>query len=151
MQIALKDGRQVRLADLGTVEDGFADPSQDAYVNGERVVAFQVLRAVGSSAVDVARKVEARMAEVSKENPQVEVSLFASTVEFTEESYWASVEALVLGALLAVIVVFWFLRDARATLISAVAMPLSVVPTFIFMSASSIVVVLNAMRLGPSR
>jgi HAE1 family hydrophobic/amphiphilic exporter-1 len=134
MQITLKDGRAVRLSDLGSVEDSFAEPAQDAYVNGERVVAFQVLRAVGSSSVDVARKVEAAIASIAAEQPQVEVRLFTSTVEFTLESYHASIEALWLGALLAVVVVFWFLRDWRATLISAIAMPLSVIPTFYFMS-----------------
>ena len=134
MQITLRDGRAVRLSDLGSVEDAFADPTQDAYVNGERVVAFQVLRAVGSSSVDVARKVDRSIADIAKENSNLEVKLFTSTVDFTLESYHASIEALWLGALLAVIVVFFFLRDWRATLISAIAMPLSVIPTFIFMS-----------------
>ena len=132
-QIALKDGRSVRLSDIGTVTDGATDPSQDAFVDGERVVAFQVIRAVGSSAVDVSRRVEKAVAGIVKDNPTVELRLFTSTVEFTKESYYASVEALVLGAILAVVVVFWFLRDWRATFISAVAMPLSVIPTFFFM------------------
>jgi hydrophobic/amphiphilic exporter-1 (mainly G- bacteria), HAE1 family len=134
MQITLKDGRAVRLSDLGAVEDSFADPAQDAYVNGERVVAFQVLRAVGSSSVDVARKVDAAMKRIARDHPSVQVGLFSSTVEFTLESYHASIEALWLGALLAVVVVFWFLRDWRATFISAIAMPLSVIPTFYFMA-----------------
>jgi HAE1 family hydrophobic/amphiphilic exporter-1 len=134
MQITLRDGRSIRLSDLGTVEDAYADPTQDAYVNGERVVAFQVLRAVGSSSVDVAKKVDAAIKRISAENPTTEVKLFTSTVDFTLESYHASIEALWLGALLAVLVVFWFLRDWRATLISAIAMPLSVIPTFYFMS-----------------
>ena len=134
MQITLRDGRAVRLSDLGSVEDSFAEPTQDAYVNGERAVAFQVLRAVGSSSVDVAKKVEAAIAKLSEEHKAFEIKLFTSTVDFTLESYWASVEALWLGALLAVVVVFFFLRDWRATLISAIAMPLSVIPTFYFMS-----------------
>ena len=134
MQITLKDGRAVRLSDLGSVEDGAGEAKQDAYVNGERVVAFQVLRAVGSSSVDVARKVQGAVTKLAAENPAIEVKLFSSTVDFTLESYHASIEALWLGALLAVLVVFWFLRDWRATLISALAMPLSVIPTFIFMS-----------------
>jgi multidrug efflux pump subunit AcrB len=134
MQITLKDGRAVRLSDLGSVEDSFAEPTQDAYVNGEQVVAFQVLRAVGSSSVDVARKVDAAIQSIARDNPSVQVAQFSSTVEFTLESYHASIEALWLGALLAVVVVFWFLRDWRATLISAIAMPLSVIPTFYFMS-----------------
>jgi multidrug efflux pump subunit AcrB len=106
---------------------------QDAFVDGERVVAFQVLRGVGSSAVDVAKRVNKAVAALEAEHRDIDVELFNATVEFTEESYWASVEALVLGALLAVIVVWAFLRDWRATLISALAMPLSVIPTFFFM------------------
>lgn len=134
LQITLHDGRNVRLSDLGSVADGAAEATQDAYVDGKRVVVFQVLRAIGSSSVDVARKVEAAIGRIAAEHPQLEIGLFASTVEFTLESYHASIEALWLGALLAVIIVFWFLRDWRATLISAVAMPLSVIPTFVFMS-----------------
>ncbi|MES2959558.1 MAG: efflux RND transporter permease subunit [Pseudomonadota bacterium] len=133
MQITLRDGRALRLADLGEVLDGAADPAQDAFVDGERVVAFQVVRGIGSSAVDVAKRIEHAVQQLSAEHKDVEVKLFSSTVEFTEESYFASVEALILGALLAVIVVWWFLRDWRATLISAIAMPLSVIPTFFFM------------------
>jgi multidrug efflux pump subunit AcrB len=133
LQIALRDGRAIRLSDLGAVVDGFDDPAQDAFVNGERVVAFQVTRAIGSSSVDVARKVGKAIAKIGAEHPGTEIRLFNSTVDFTLESYYASVEALVLGAILAVLVVFWFLRDWRATLISAVAMPLSVIPTFFFM------------------
>ena len=134
LQITLRDGRTIRLSDVGSVEDSYADPTQDAYVDGERVVAFQVLRAVGSSSVDVARKVDAAVQKLAAEHPALEVKVFTSTVGFTLESYHASIEALWLGALLAVLVVFWFLRDWRATVISAVAMPLSVIPTFIFMS-----------------
>jgi multidrug efflux pump subunit AcrB len=133
-QIALRDGRSVRLSDLGSVTDGAAEPSQDAFVDGQRVVAFQVIRAVGSSAVDVGKRVERAVQKLGAENAQLQLSLYTSTVAFTQESYDASIEALILGAVLAVVVVFWFLRDWRATLISALAMPLSVIPTFIFMS-----------------
>jgi HAE1 family hydrophobic/amphiphilic exporter-1 len=133
LQIPLRDGRTLRLADLGAVIDGAADPSQDAFVDGERVVAFQVIRGVGSSSVDVARDIEHAVHKLSEAHPAVQLQLFNSTVEFTKESYYASIEALVLGALLAVVVVFWFLRDWRATIISAIAMPLSVIPTFFVM------------------
>jgi hydrophobe/amphiphile efflux-1 (HAE1) family protein len=133
LQISLHDGRWVRLSDLGLVEDSFADPSADAFVDGERVVAFQVMRAIGSSSVDVARAVDKSLKKLSADNKGTEIKLFNSTVDFTIESYHASIEALVLGAALAVVVVFCFLRDWRATLISAVAMPLSVIPTFIVM------------------
>jgi len=133
LQLTLRDGRALRLADVAEIVDGVADASQDAFVDGQRVVAFQVLRAVGSSSIDVAARVERAVAQLGAAHAGVELKLFNSTVEFTEESYFASIEALVLGALLAVIVVWWFLRDWRATLISAIAMPLSVIPTFFFM------------------
>lgn len=134
MPISLRDGRSLRLSDLGAVVDGAAEPVQDAFVDGQRVVAFQVLRAVGASSLDVAKRVHRSVELLQAAHPGVELALYNSTVEFTQESYFASIEALVLGALLAVIVVWWFLRDWRATLISAVAMPLSVVPTFFFMN-----------------
>ena len=133
MQITLRDGRALRLADLGDIVDGAAEPTQDAFVDGKRVVAFQVMRGIGSSSVDVARKVEQAVGRLNAEHPGMQVQLFSSTVAFTQESYAASIEALLLGALLAVVVVWWFLRDWRATLISAIAMPLSVIPTFFFM------------------
>lgn len=134
LQLTLRDGRWIRLTDVGAVEDSHADPKQDAFVDGERVVAFQVMRAIGSSSVDVAKKVDRALKKLEAENKGTGIKLFNSTVDFTLESYHASIEALVLGAALAVVVVFFFLRDWRATLISAVAMPLSVIPTFIFMS-----------------
>jgi multidrug efflux pump subunit AcrB len=133
LQITLRDGRALRLTDVAEVVDGAADASQDAFVDGQRVVAFQVLRALGSSSVDVARRVDRAVQRLGAEHAEIELRLFNSTVEFTEESYHASIEALVLGALLAVIVVWCFLRDWRATLIAAIAMPLSVIPTFFFM------------------
>jgi HAE1 family hydrophobic/amphiphilic exporter-1 len=133
MPIGVRDGRSLRLGDLGAVIDGAAEPVQDAFVDGQRVVAFQVLRAVGASSLDVAGRVQRSVEQLQAAHPGVELALYNSTVEFTRESYFASIEALVLGALLAVIVVWWFLRDWRATLISAVAMPLSVIPTFFFM------------------
>lgn len=133
LRITLRDGRALRLGDVAEVVDGAADAVQDAFVDGERVVAFQVLRAVGSSSLDVARRVERAVQRLDAEHPEIELKLFNATVDFTAESYHASIEALLLGALLAVIVVWAFLRDWRATLIAALAMPLSVIPTFFFM------------------
>ncbi|MFO1253304.1 MAG: efflux RND transporter permease subunit [Inhella sp.] len=133
LPITLRDGRSLHLQDLGRIEDGFADPAQDAFLDGVRAVAFQVLRAPSASSLEVAERVHAAVAQLNAEQPDIEVTLFSAAVDFTRESYHASIEALVLGALLAVVVVWAFLRDWRATLISAVAMPLSVIPTFFFM------------------
>jgi multidrug efflux pump subunit AcrB len=131
--IALPGGRQARLSDLGTVEDATAEQRQAARLDNQPVVAFEVLRTVGSSEVHVARKVAARLDALQRTTPGVEIERVSSTVRFVEESYRGAIESLLEGGALAVLVVWLFLRDARATFISALAMPLSLIPTFAVM------------------
>jgi HAE1 family hydrophobic/amphiphilic exporter-1 len=133
LRIALADGRRIRLGDLGTVSDGASEPRQAAYLNGKPVVAFGVMRMVGSSAVSVAEGVEQQIEKLREENPNVKIELISNTVRFVEAAYEGSMHALYEGVILAVIVVFFFLRDWRATAIAATAMPLSIIPTFAVM------------------
>jgi len=133
--IALPGGREARLSDLGSVEDATAEQRQAARLDNAPVVAFEVLRTVGSSEVHVAQKVAARLDALQRSSPGVEIARVSSTVRFVEESYRGAIESLLEGAALAVLVVWLFLRDARATFISALAMPLSLVPTFFVMHA----------------
>ncbi|MFZ2870522.1 efflux RND transporter permease subunit [Zavarzinia sp.] len=132
-RIDLPDGRSLRLSDLGTVEDSFAEPRTRARFDGEEVVGFSVMRTQGSSEVHVAEKVRAAIHALDAARDDVEFEEVTSGVDFVLESYYASVEALALGAALAVLVVWWFLRDGRATFIASVAMPLSLIPTFAVM------------------
>ncbi|HYE48415.1 MAG TPA: efflux RND transporter permease subunit [Azospirillaceae bacterium] len=132
-EIAIPGGRKVRLSDLGTVVDGTSEMRQVSRLDGNPAVGFNISRAPGSSEVTVARGVKEAIAQLQKDYPDVRFGLAIDAVKFTEESFAASVEALALGALLAVIVVWIFLRDMRATLISAFAMPLSTIPTFLVM------------------
>ena len=132
--ISLPDGRSIRLSSLATVTDGIADPREIALLNGKPVVAISVQRAAGTSTVDVGRSVRRQIAELEATYPDVGFVETASGVEPAEQSFDASVTMLLEGALLAVIVVWFFLRDWRATWISALALPLSVVPTFAVMS-----------------
>ncbi|MCF4165476.1 efflux RND transporter permease subunit [Zavarzinia compransoris] len=134
-RVDLADGRSVRLADLGTVEDGFAEPRTRARFGGEEVVGFSVMRTQGTSEVDVAERVRVAIAEMDGERADISFEEVTAGVDFVIESYNASIEALALGALLAVLVVWWFLRDGRATFIASVAMPLSLIPTFAVMLA----------------
>jgi len=133
LRIALADGRRIRLADLGAVSDGAAEARQAAYLNGKPVVAFGVLRAVGSSAVSVAKGVEEALEALRAEHPNVKIELISNTVKFVEATYEGSMDALYEGVVLAIIVVWLFLRDWRATAIAATAMPLSIIPTFAIM------------------
>ena len=128
--IPLGGGRTVRLGDLGTVEDKWTEPRRLARYNGQEAVTFNFLRSREASEVDLAKKVRAEVARIDEAHPELEISQVTSSVKYIEESYLASLEALALGAALAVVVVFIFLRDWRATVIAATAMPMSLIPTF---------------------
>ncbi len=131
--IAMPDGRSLRLADVATITDSSADPSQLALFDGKPVVAFSLSRTRGSSEIEVANGVRAALEGLRQRNPDLRFELVTSTVEEAERSYESSMTMLWEGALLALLVVWLFLRDWRATWISAVALPLSIIPTFAVM------------------
>ena len=135
-RIPLSGGGSVRLADLGRVEDAWTEPRAMARHNGQQVVTFNMLRSREASEVKVADRVREVVAQMDKAHPELEIEQITANVEYIEESYLASIEALLLGAALAVLVVFVFLRDIRATIIAAVALPLSLIPTFAVLSAT---------------
>ncbi|GIL41823.1 efflux RND transporter permease subunit [Roseiterribacter gracilis] len=134
-EIALPNGRKARLSDMATVIDGMSELRQTARLDGEPVVTFSVYRAPQSSEITVAKLIEKKVEEFKEQFPDVRFETVFRGVDFVQHSYDASVEALVLGAGLAILVVLWFLGDWRATVIAAVAMPLSMIPTFIAMQA----------------
>ncbi|WP_105440236.1 efflux RND transporter permease subunit [Neorhizobium sp. T25_13] len=133
LAIPLPSGELVQLAEIGAVTDSFADRSSIAYLDGELVIAVEVKRSNGFSDTGVAAAIEAAMQDFAAANPDVEIVQAYSTVGPIIENYDGSMNMLYEGAILAVVVVWLFLRDWRATLLSAVALPLSVVPTFLVM------------------
>ncbi|MBW4539603.1 MAG: efflux RND transporter permease subunit [Myxacorys chilensis ATA2-1-KO14] len=132
-QIALPKGGFTPLSSLGTVTDGAGDVRKMARLDNKPTVAFNVLRSTGTVLVTVVDGVEAAIADFQKTLPSdIKVELINSArADYTRESYFASIEAIVLGAVLAIVTIWVFLRDWRATLITAVALPLSLIPTFI--------------------
>ncbi|MGT2488886.1 efflux RND transporter permease subunit [Methylobacterium oryzae CBMB20] len=128
--IVLPGDRKVRLEELATIEDSIEEPRSFASVNGEAVVAFAVSRANGASDTEVAAVVDAKVAEFQANYPDVRFEKIDSSVAMTLGSYDSAMHTLLEGAALAVAVVFIFLRDWRATVITATALPLSVLPTF---------------------
>jgi multidrug efflux pump subunit AcrB len=133
-QIAIGGGRTVRLADIAQVKDLYAELRSSAEWNGQQVLAFDIKRGKGASDVAVFHDAEAKLKELAQRNPKVRFELLsASSTKYAESQYKSALWALIEGAVLAVIVVFLFLRDWRATLISALAIPLSAIPTFFFM------------------
>ncbi|HWU48930.1 MAG TPA: efflux RND transporter permease subunit [Asticcacaulis sp.] len=134
-RITLSNGGSVRLGDVANVTDTWSRPTARARYNGNEVVGFSVERTRGTSEVLVAGEVRKVIAQLKKDNSHIQIEQVASSVDDVQRSYDSSMESLVIGALLAVAVVFLFLRDWRATLISAVAMPMSLLPTFFVMDA----------------
>ncbi len=133
-RIVLPGGRDIRLSDIATVTDGFEEPRRFARLDGTTpVVAFAVYRAKGASDVTVAEQVQARLAALAQAHPDVTMTLIDDSVRGTYGSYVSAMHSLLEGAALATLVVFVFLRDWRATLLAAAALPLSVLPAFFFM------------------
>ena len=132
-QISLRNGETVKLSDVAEVNDSFGERSSISKVKGVEVVNFSMTRARGASDVTVYDEARDLMDKIEAENPGVEFIPLGTSVEYTRSQYKSSMLAMIEGAILAVVVVFIFLRDWRATVISAIAIPLSAIPTFWFM------------------
>jgi multidrug efflux pump subunit AcrB len=133
MELSLSDGRRIRLDQVATVSDTYADPRSAALLDGKPVVGFEVARSRGESEVAVGAAVQVALAELKTQHPDLVLTEAFNFVKPVEEEYDGSMALLYEGALLAVLVVWLFLRDWRATFVSAVALPLSVIPAFIGM------------------
>ena len=133
-EIALGGGRSVKLADIAKVSDRYGELTSKAKVKGKEVVTFSVSRARGESDVSVYDATLAELDKIAKEsNNSVRFTRLFTNVDDVKLQYDSSIAAMIEGAVLAVIVVFFFLRDWRATFVSALAIPLSSIPTFWFM------------------
>ena len=129
-RLSMLDGRVARLRDIAEVRDGVAEVRTVSRLNGRPSTTFAVFKAKGASDVTTLHNVEDELAKISKEAAGITLRQVFTTVDFTQKSYRGSIEALILGAILAVAIVYLFLRDWRATGIAAVAIPLAAIPTF---------------------
>ena len=132
-RIAIGGGRTIQLRDVATVSDSFGEQRSIAKVRGKQAVTFSLERAKGASDVTVYDEAVKVLKQIEEQNPGVKFNKLFTSVDYTKAQYHSSLEAMIEGAVLAVIVVLIFLRDWRATLISAIAIPLSAIPTFWFM------------------
>ena len=130
MNIPLSDGRRIRLDQVATVSDTVAERRQAALLNGKPVVGFEISRSRGAGELDVAAGVQAALEGLKQRHPDVTITEAFNFVDPAREGFEGSMKLLYEGAALAVLVVFLFLRDARATLVAAAALPLSAIPTF---------------------
>ena len=134
IELATSRGAHVRLDQVAKVSDTLAAPRSAASLNGTPVVGFEVVRSKGESEVAVGHLVRKALADFQIQHPDVEITESFDFVTPVEEEYSSSLILLYEGAILAVLVVWLFLRDLRATFVSAVALPLSVIPAFIGMA-----------------
>ncbi len=131
-RIVLPNGTTVPITSLGNVELGYQEARQSAQLSNQPVVAFQIFRSTGSILVSVEDGVTAAVARLNQTLPEdIDIELIFTRATDIRDSYQASINALILGCVLAVVVVGFFLRDWRATLITATALPLSIIPTFL--------------------
>jgi multidrug efflux pump subunit AcrB len=135
MEITLSDGRHVRLDSIAKVSDTVAEQRQAALLNGKPVVSFEIVRSRGASEIDVTEGVRAALDKLKAEHADITITEAFNFVDPVVENYDGSMKLLYEGAFLAVLVVWLFLRDFRATFVSAVALPLSAIPTFAVMHA----------------
>jgi multidrug efflux pump subunit AcrB len=148
-QIALPGGRFVRLSDLGEVRDSNSEQRSMAMMNGHQVVTFMVQRAKGSSEVTAYESMWKELRKLEKDDPRIHFSEVFTSVDYTKAQYRSAMEGLIEGAILAVLVVLLFLRDIRATMISAVAIPLSAIPAFWLMTMMGITLnFMSTMAMG---
>jgi multidrug efflux pump subunit AcrB len=131
IELPLTDGRRVRLDQVATITDTVSEPRAIAMQDGHEVVAFELFRTKGASEVAVARGARDAIKELNADNPKVVLQQVIDNAIPVEEDFEGSMHLLYEGALLAVLVVWWFLRDWRATLVAAAALPLSVMPAFL--------------------
>ncbi|MBT0668799.1 efflux RND transporter permease subunit [Novosphingobium profundi] len=132
-RINLGNGRQIKLSDVAKVYDGYSERTRMAKLHGREVVTFSFARAIGASDVAVYDAAMKKLDAIRKDNPSIHFTRLFSQVDYTREQYTSSMEMLVEGAVLAIVIVYLFLRDWRATFIAAIAIPLSAIPTFWFM------------------
>jgi hydrophobe/amphiphile efflux-1 (HAE1) family protein len=129
-RIALSSGVSIRLGDLARVDDTVAEARSFATLDGNDVVGFAVYRTQGASDVSVAAAVADAISELRLSHGDIGFSLVNDNVAYTAGNYSSAMNTLLEGAILSIIVVFVFLRDWRATVVAAVALPLSIIPTF---------------------
>jgi len=130
MDIVLSDGRRIRLDQVASVRDTVAEPRSAALLDGKPVVGFEIVRSRGAGEPEVAAGVRAALDELRAAHPDVRITEAFNFVDPVQENFDGSMRLLIEGALLAVLVVWLFLRDLRATLIAAAALPLSILPAF---------------------
>ena len=128
-------GSTVKLKDVGEVVDGYEDKTSTTRLNGADAVSFSVRKQSGANTVEIASRVETTLARLAANFPGLQIRPVHNDADFIKENVRDVRNHIFFGGLMAVLIIFVFMRDWRSTLISALALPTSVVATFFFMWA----------------
>ena len=131
--ITLNQGQKVKLSELGTITLGPAEIRSLSKLNDKPAIVFEIYRSKGASEVDVEKKVIKKLESIAAERKDIKFTEIFSLVTLTKNSYKSTLMNFFEGAVLTILVVFLFLKDKRATFIAALAIPLSIIPTFLCM------------------
>jgi CzcA family heavy metal efflux pump len=145
--IVVKKGAALRVADVADVFPGSPDRVTLVTGNGQPAALLNVSQQIGSNILDVRKGVEARLQELAKVLPAgLHISKVYDLAGFVADAMASVRDAIIIGGLLAVAVLFVFLRDWRVTLVAAVTLPLTVISTFFFMKLFGETI--NLMSMG---
>ncbi|MEB5477849.1 efflux RND transporter permease subunit [Acinetobacter pollinis] len=133
IHISLNDGRSIRLDQVAKIYDGIAERRTAALFNGKSVVGVEISRSKGASEVDLEKGVNEAFKKIEVNNSNIQINKAFNFVKPVVDNYKGSMSLLYEGAILAILVVWLFLRDWRATLIIAIVLPLSILPAVIGM------------------
>jgi HAE1 family hydrophobic/amphiphilic exporter-1 len=133
--VANVDGKPVRVSDVGRVVDGVEEPRSLARLDGAAAVVLEIQKQEGTNTLEVIRSVKERIDELkSTLPPDFKITYTRDQSGFISDAFQAVQEHLILGGILAAVVVFVFIRNWRSTLITAVAIPTSIISTYTLMN-----------------
>ncbi len=144
--VAVRDGNPVTLSQVAQIVDGRKRETRIVRIDDDPGIRIAIRKQSETNTVEVARGVHQALERIDRDYPQIQLSPLFDTSEFIERSITNAITAMLLGALLAVVVLLFFLRSLYATLIIAVAIPVSVITTFALMYFGGLT--LNLMTIG---
>ncbi|HYL69587.1 MAG TPA: efflux RND transporter permease subunit [Candidatus Limnocylindria bacterium] len=145
--VAIENGVPIRVRDVAEVRDGVEDRRTLITGNGQPAALINISRQIGGNILQLAADIKAQIRNLGSAIPKtLRISVVYDLAEFVSDSIGSVRDAILIGAFLAVLILFGFLRDVRTTLVAAVSLPLSVIGTFFFLKVFG--GTLNLMSLG---
>lgn len=133
LSILSSSGEKIKLSEIATVEDTFSDQDTYSYLNDEQSLGLSIQKDGDSNTVDVARKVQTELDNLREKYPDINFYVVSNSAEYIETSVSNVEQSFIIGGILAVIILFIFLRNVRSTIVIATAIPISVIATFALM------------------